>query len=78
MSNTKDVIVITSDVPAEREFEALPHAGIIQAGSPSRNAWQDFFGTVQNDYTRAAYEHRSRFEQPAGSRPVRSLSNISS
>jgi site-specific recombinase XerD len=37
-----------------------PPALIGQAGEAPRNAWHDFVGTIQNDYTRKAYEHAVR------------------
>ena len=60
MTDVKDLTVIKSAVPTFKISGPLPPAVIAQAGEAPRNAWQDFFGTIQNDYTRRAYEHAVR------------------
>jgi site-specific recombinase XerD len=60
MSDVKDLTIINSDVPAFIESSPPPPALIAQAGSAPTNAWHDFFGTIQNAYTRKAYEHAVR------------------
>ena len=60
MSDAKDLTLIESDVPAFIELTPPPPALIAQAGSAPTNAWHDFFGTIQNHYTRRAYEHAVR------------------
>lgn len=60
MTDTKDLTVShNASLTAPSHRESLP-AIIYQAGNASRNAWDDFFGTIQNRYTRAAYEHSVR------------------
>jgi site-specific recombinase XerD len=51
---------IDSLVPVEAEFFSPPPTLIVQAGEAPRNAWHDFFGSIQNDYTRKAYERAVR------------------
>jgi site-specific recombinase XerD len=60
MTDSKHLTRINSFVAADVEFSSPPPALIAQAGNASRNAWHDFFGTIQNDYTRKAYEHAVR------------------
>jgi integrase/recombinase XerD len=60
MTDSKQLTRIDSHVPAELISATLPPAVIAQAGEAPRNAWYDFFGTIQNDYTRKAYEHAVR------------------
>jgi integrase/recombinase XerD len=60
VSDVKDLTTIESEVPADAEFFLPPPRLINQAGDDPRNAWYDFFESIQNDYTRAAYEHAIR------------------
>jgi integrase/recombinase XerD len=60
MTESKHLTRIDSLVSAEAELLSPPPKLINQAGDAPRNAWHDFFGTIQNDYTRKAYEHAVR------------------
>jgi len=60
VTDSKDLTVIESAVPTFQTSASLPPALITQAGEAPRNAWHDFFGTIQNYYTRRAYEHAVR------------------
>jgi integrase/recombinase XerD len=60
MTDSKQLTRIDSLVPAKAEFSSPPPQLINQAGEAPRDAWHDFFGSIQNDYTRAAYEHAVR------------------
>jgi integrase/recombinase XerD len=60
VTDTKDLTIPRNIVPKElSEGELLP-AVIARAGRASRNAWEDFFSTIQNRHTRAAYEYAIR------------------
>jgi site-specific recombinase XerD len=39
---------------------SVPPALLFYAGDAPQNAWRDFFGEIQNDHTRTAYEHAVR------------------
>jgi site-specific recombinase XerD len=60
MMDTTDLIVIKPALPLASESESLPPSLLINAGDAPQNAWHDFFGEIQNDHTRAAYEHAVR------------------
>jgi len=60
MTDSKQLTRINSLVPADAEFSSPPPLLISQAGEVPQDAWHDFFGSIQNDYTRAAYEHAVR------------------
>jgi len=60
VTGTTDLTVINSNVPAVVEMDSVPPALLFYAGEAPQNAWRDFFGEIQNDYTRAAYEHAVR------------------
>jgi site-specific recombinase XerD len=60
MTDSKQLTRIEFHVPAESDNAVPPPPLITQAGNASRNAWHDFFETIQNRHTRTAYEHAVR------------------
>jgi integrase/recombinase XerD len=60
MTESRDLTLIKSTVPKQTITPPLP-AHIIASGKSAFTAWDDFFfGTIQNNYTRAAYERAVR------------------
>lgn len=60
MTDATALIPITSNLLVAPETLSPPPALIAYAGEASQNAWHDFFGEIQNDNTRTAYQHAVR------------------
>src|SRR5665213_3225376 len=59
MAESKVLTLINTAVPLFSDSTPLPSV-VAGGGNAPRHAWQDFFGTIQNNYTRRAYEQAVR------------------
>jgi site-specific recombinase XerD len=59
MAESKDLTLIKTAVQSFSDSKPLPPV-VAGGGNAPRYAWQDFFGTIQNNYTRRAYEQAVR------------------